>query len=82
MGSLPASPRIPRRAIFCVATIFGLSSTLQGVLLMRIGGEHYVKGDFIQLPVLNLAYWYVPALLAPVIMNLAIRFYWDVVELT
>jgi len=60
--------------MFCIATLFGVSSTIQGVLLMRIVDTPYVKGDYIQLPVLNLAYWYVPALLAPVIMALAVRY--------
>jgi two-component system, LytTR family, sensor kinase len=71
---VPAPIRIPRRAIFCIATLFGVSSTIQGALLMRIAGKPYIEGDFIQLPVLNLAYWYVPALLAPVIMGLAVRY--------
>ena len=74
MSAFTPPIRVPRRAMFCVATIFGLSSTLQGVLLMRIAGEPSIKGDMIQLPVLNLAYWYVPALLAPIIMALAFRY--------
>ena len=65
-------PRIPRRALFVIATLFGLSSTLQSVLLLRINSEPSGPGDWIQLLVLNLAYWYVPALLAPVIMSIAV----------
>jgi two-component system, LytTR family, sensor kinase len=73
---LPLGPdiRLPRRALFLMATVFGLSSTVQGFLLMRINGEVCLAGDWIQLPVLNLTYWYVPALLAPVIMGLAVRY--------
>ena len=74
MPLTPAEIRIPRRAIFLVATVFGVSSTVQGALLMRVTGEAFQKWDWIQLLVLNLAYWYVPALLAPVIMSVAFRF--------
>lgn len=60
--------------MFCVATGFGLSSTLQSALLMKINGEPTYPGDWVQLPVLNLAYWYVPALFAPLIMRVALRY--------
>lgn len=74
MTSPRSGIRIPRRALFCVATLFGVSSSLQAVALMRINGEHIGASDWFFIPALNLAYWYVPALLAPVVMGLATRF--------
>ena len=74
MLPLGSDIRLPRRALFLMATAFGVSSTVQSALLMRINGEQCLPGDWIQLPVLNLAYWYIPALLAPVIMGLAVRY--------
>lgn len=60
--------------MFCIATGFGVSSTVQSALLMKINSEPTHAGDWVQLPILNLAYWYVPALLAPLIMRLALRY--------
>lgn len=60
--------------MFCIATGFGISSTVQSALIMRINSEPTYPSDWIQLPVLNLAYWYVPALLAPLIMGLALQY--------
>lgn len=74
MAVVPPETRIPRRAIFLIATLFGLSSALQSALLMRLSGEAFWPGDWIHLPLLNLAYWYVPALLAPIIMGVASRY--------
>jgi signal transduction histidine kinase len=66
--------RLPRRAMFAIATLFGVSSTLQGALLMRLDALPYLPWDGLQLLVLNLVYWYVPALLAPLIMSIAVRY--------
>ncbi len=66
--------RIPRRAMFNIATLFGVSSTIQIVLLMRLNDEPLYPADWLQISILNLAYWYVPALLAPFIMRLAVRY--------
>jgi two-component system LytT family sensor kinase len=65
---------IPRRAIFLIATGFGLSSSVQSVLMTRLRGEPLTGNEWLQALVLNLAYWYVPALLAPVIMRIAARY--------
>jgi two-component system LytT family sensor kinase len=65
---------IPWRAIFIIATGFGLSSTVQSILLTRLAAEPLMWSRCAQLIVLNLAYWYVPALLAPVIMGIAARY--------
>lgn len=66
--------RLPWQTLFLVATFFGVSSAIQGALLMRINSEPYMPGDWLQLPVLNLTYWYVPALVAPIIMRVAMRY--------
>ena len=39
MAPPPIETRIPRRALFYVASLFGVSSTIQIVLLMRLNGE-------------------------------------------
>lgn len=60
--------------MFCIATLFGLSSAVQIVLLMRLNGETIYPIEWLHIPLLNLAYWYMPALLAPLIMRLAVRY--------
>jgi two-component system LytT family sensor kinase len=65
--------RIPLWALLAIATAFGLSSTAQAYLLARISGEPPAPLLLFNLTVLNLVYWYVPALLAPIIMTLAVR---------
>lgn len=77
MAPVDPMPAVPRKAIFLVATVFGVSSAIQGALLMRIGGDTFYPADWLLLPLLNLAYWYVPALLAPVIMSVAMRYQLD-----
>lgn len=74
MAVVSPETRIPWRAMFLIATLFGLSSALQSAILMRLSGEAFLPGDWIHVPVLNLAYWYVPALLAPLVMRVAARF--------
>ncbi len=59
-------------ALLAIATAFGLSSTIQAYLLARISGESQAPLLLLNLTVLNLVYWYVPALLAPIIMTLAV----------
>ncbi|MGE3956944.1 MAG: sensor histidine kinase [Vicinamibacterales bacterium] len=65
--------RLSLPLLFGLATAFGLSSTLQSYLLSVSAGEQDVQmvGHLL---VLNLVYWYVPALLAPLIMRLATRY--------
>jgi two-component system, LytTR family, sensor kinase len=74
MAAVSPETHIPRRAMFIIATIFGVSSAVQAALLTRLRGEAYWPGEWIYLPALNLAYWYVPALLAPFIMRAASRY--------
>jgi two-component system LytT family sensor kinase len=69
----------PARWIFVTATLLGLFSTLQAYRLSTLN----MKPMDIQatdLLVLNLAYWYVPALLLPTIFRLAYRFRLDSVS--
>lgn len=77
MDAAATAPRIPRKTLFLVATIFGVSSSIQGALLMRISGQAWYPGDWVLLPILNFAYWYTPAVLAPVIMRVAVRYQLD-----
>jgi hypothetical protein len=62
-------PSIP--FLLTVATAFGLSSTVQAYLLDVAKGTP--PSMVTHLFALNIVYWYVPALLAPVIMALAVR---------
>ena len=47
---------------------------MQGVLLTLLQGEPVMGTEWLHLLALNLAYWYVPALLAPLIMRIAARY--------
>jgi signal transduction histidine kinase len=69
----------PARWIFVVATLLGLFSTLQAYRLTTL---NFKPPDIMatDLLVLNLAYWYVPALLLPSIFRLAYRFRLDAVS--
>ena len=58
--------------LLTIATVFGLSSTLQGGLLEAVAHEPLSARLIRDLLLLNLAYWYVPALLAPFIMRAAL----------
>jgi two-component system LytT family sensor kinase len=68
--------RVPVWVLLLIATAFGLSSTAQAYFLERLSRGMGVgeAGTIGQLLALNLVYWYVPALLAPSIMSLALRF--------
>jgi hypothetical protein len=55
-----------------IATVFGVSSTIQAYWLARVSGVN--EPMRIHLFILNIVYWYVPALLAPIIINLATRY--------
>ncbi len=59
--------------MFVIATLFGLSSTLQVAMQMRISGES-LKGEWPLLALANLIYWYIPATLAPIIMIVAVKY--------
>ena len=56
-----------------IATAFGISSSIQSYLLSAAAGEP-IAGMATHLLILNLVYWYVPALLAPAIMRVATRY--------
>jgi hypothetical protein len=64
-------PSLP--LLFGIATAFGISSSIQSSLLSSVAGEP-VGRMALHVVVLNLVYWYVPALLAPIIMRLAARY--------
>jgi two-component sensor histidine kinase len=63
--------RIPGLLLFVIATAFGLSSAFQGYLLGRVMHDPEVAHEVLWTLALNLLYWYIPALLAPVIMGFA-----------
>ena len=65
---------IPAPLVFAVATAFGLSSTFQAYWIDELSHEHLVMPHVWHLLILNLIYWYVPAVLAPVIMWNALRY--------
>jgi two-component system LytT family sensor kinase len=65
--------RIPGPVLFVIATAFGVSSTFQAYWLDRITHDHAMPHTLLHLLALNLLYWYIPALLAPVIMSWAMR---------
>jgi two-component system, LytTR family, sensor kinase len=69
----------PARWIFVVATLLGLFSTLQAYRLstLNLKPPDIMATDLL---ILNLAYWYVPALLLPSIFRLAYRFRLDAVS--
>jgi signal transduction histidine kinase len=66
------------RTLFAIATAFGISSTLQAhwMSLLQIH-PHVLEHATARLLALNLVYWYIPALLAPIIMAIALRHPFD-----
>src|SRR6185369_9302438 len=68
---MPTRARISFPVLLGIATAFGVSSTIQAYWLSRVAGENEPMSHLL---VLNLVYWYVPALLAPVIVTLATRY--------
>jgi len=62
--------RIGAPTLFGIATVFGLSSTLQAWWLHRLSPDSPMPSVGLLL-VLNLVYWYIPALLAPYVMAFA-----------
>ena len=67
------SRRVPLLLLIGIATAFGVSSSIQSYLLSTTQGEH-MDSLAVHVVILNLVYWYVPALLAPFIMSLATRY--------
>jgi signal transduction histidine kinase len=63
------SETIPRSLLFIVPTVMGVSSTAQAYRLHTLLGDECCDSSTLaRLLVLNLVYWYVPALLAPTII--------------
>jgi two-component system, LytTR family, sensor kinase len=60
--------------LFVIATAFGISSTFQAYWMDRLAPHaHPMQYAVARLLALNLVYWYIPALLAPIIMAFALR---------
>lgn len=72
---MDARIRLSPALLFSIATAFGLSSSVQSYLLSAVSGERVDDQalHILKLLALNMVYWYVPALLAPVIMMGATR---------
>jgi two-component sensor histidine kinase len=66
--------KIPGTVLFGIASAFGVSSTIQAYWISRLMGQHWTGSDTASLLALNLIYWYVPALVAPVVLALATRY--------
>ena len=66
-----------RSTLLLAATGFGVSSTIQAYLLERFSEHPPESSSILGLFVLNTVYWYVPALLAPPIMALSLRYHSD-----
>jgi two-component system LytT family sensor kinase len=62
------------RVIFGAATLLGIFSTLQAYRLTTLNIKEPMNVEVWRLLVLNLAYWYVPAALTPLIFRIAHRF--------
>ena len=56
-----------------IATVFGASSSIQSYWLSRVA-EGKPPDMLSHIFILNIVYWYVPALLAPIIMSVATRY--------
>lgn len=66
----------PAKWIFVIATLLGVFSALQAYRLTTLNLRP-PDVSFFELLILNLAYWYIPALLLPTIFRLAYRFRLD-----
>ncbi|HEX4567639.1 MAG TPA: histidine kinase [Vicinamibacterales bacterium] len=67
----------PWRSVLGVATALGVFSTLQAYRLTLVNlapGEQLEPGHAAKLLVLNLAYWYIPALMMPAVVRVARQF--------
>jgi len=72
---MDARCRLPLPLVFGIATVFGVSSTIQAYWLGRVSGVvEPMHLHLFHLFLLNTVYWYVPALLAPLIITLATRY--------
>src|SRR6476659_1353666 len=67
----------PTRWVFGVATILGIFSTLQAIRLTMLTYKEGMPLQAGKLLVLNLAFWYIPALLVPSVVAVARRYRLD-----
>jgi two-component system, LytTR family, sensor kinase len=67
----------PTRWVFGVATVLGLFSTLQAIRLTFLTYKEGMPLQAGKLLILNLAFWYIPALLLPFVVAVARRFRLD-----
>ena len=72
---MAARLKVPALPLFVVATAFGVSSTVQAYSMRLLEDGNTSTHALLPLLGLNLVYWYVPALLAPTIMALALRYH-------
>ena len=67
--------KVPALPLFVIATAFGVSSTFQAYSMSVLeDGTAVAARRSPSLLALNLVYWYLPALLAPTIMAVALRY--------
>jgi two-component system LytT family sensor kinase len=71
---MPERLKVPQLPLFVIATGFGLSSTVQAYSMRMIEEGAASQRSLWPLLGLNLVYWYVPALLAPSIMAVALQY--------
>lgn len=65
--------RVSLPFLLAIATVFGVSSSVQSYFLSMVA-EGKSPDMLLHILLLNIVYWYVPALLAPLIMSLATRY--------
>ena len=70
---MPGRVRPSLPLLLAIATAFGVSSTIQAYLL-QLAVDGVGASNVARLLLLNIVYWYVPALSAPLIMMVATRF--------
>src|SRR4051812_15306530 len=66
--------KAPSLPLFIFATALGVSSAIQAALIRVLEDGSTSVPSLLPLLGLNLVYWYVPALLAPTIMAVALRY--------
>jgi signal transduction histidine kinase len=71
---MPARVKVPTLILFGIATAFGVSSTIQSYAMKLLEGATMPARSLAPELALQLVYWYIPALLGPVIVNIAVRY--------
>src|ERR1700694_4039318 len=71
---MPDRLKVPAMPLFVVATALGVSSTLQAYSMSVLLHGALSPRAIPRLLALNLVYWYLPALLAPTILALVLRY--------